>query len=94
MNSQEVKYRIQFKKNPDFDKESCLELKGKIMNRPNEYDTPEIYERELANLESRMDKSISLAEKHRHEIHPSISFIQAVELYGMGIDATQLNPKI
>lgn len=33
------------------------------MNRPNEYDTPEIYERELANLESRMDKSISLVEK-------------------------------
>lgn len=42
--------------------------------------------------ENRLDKSYKWVEQHRDEIHPSISFIQAVELYDMGIDPTQINP--
>ena len=47
---------------------------------------------ELLMLEKRLDKSIKWVEEHKNEIHPSISFIQSVELYDMGIDVTQINP--
>jgi len=54
---------------------------------------PKILELEFINLEKRLDRSCEWVEKHKTEIHPSISFIQAIELYGMGIDVTQLTPK-
>jgi len=38
-------------------------------------------------------RGISSSKAHRNEIHPSISFIEAIELYDMGIDVTQLKPK-
>jgi hypothetical protein len=59
------------------------------------WDIPEILKPgwELLNLEKRLDKSIKWVEEHKNEIHPSISFIQSIELYDMGIDVTQLNPK-
>jgi hypothetical protein len=57
------------------------------------WDIPEILKPELLNLEKRLDKSIKWVEEHKNEIHPSISFIQSVELYDMGIDVTQLTPK-
>ena len=56
------------------------------------WDISEILKPELLNLEKRLDKSIKWVEEHKNEIHPSISFIQSVELYDMGIDVTQLNP--
>ena len=57
------------------------------------WDIPEILKPELLNLGKRLDKSIKWVEEHKNEIDPSISFIQSVELYDMGIDVTQLNPK-
>jgi len=54
------------------------------------FNIPEILIPELKNLEERLNKSISWVEKHRNLIHPSISFIQAVEIHDMGIDVTQL----
>lgn len=56
------------------------------------WDLPEILKPELRGLERRLDKSCKWVEENRNEIHPSISFIQAVELYDMGIDVTQLKP--
>jgi predicted RNase H-like nuclease (RuvC/YqgF family) len=49
--------------------------------------------REILSLEKRLDKSINWVEKYKNKIHPTISFIQAVELRGMGIDVTQLKLK-
>jgi len=57
------------------------------------WDLPEILKPELRGLERRLDKSFKWVEEHRNEIHPSISFIQAIEVYDMGIDVTQLKPK-
>ena len=54
---------------------------------------PELLKPELINLEKRLNKSIDWVERNRNQIHPSISLIQSVELYDMGIDVTQLNPK-
>jgi hypothetical protein len=48
---------------------------------------------ELVNKERRLDKAISWVERNRHTIHPSISFIQAIELYDMGIDVAQIKPE-
>lgn len=47
-----------------------------------------MYKPELRGLERRLDKSCKWVEEHKNEIHPSISFIQAIELYDMGIDVT------
>ena len=59
----------------------------------NRWDIPEFLRTELEMLETRMDKAVKFVEKHKDEIHPSISFIQAIELYDMGLDVTQLKPK-
>lgn len=56
------------------------------------WDLPQILKPELRGLERRLDKSCKWVEENRNEIHPSISFIQAVELFDMGIDVTQLKP--
>ena len=61
--------------------------------KKNKWDLPELFRPELINLEKRINKACLWVEKHRTEIHPSISFIQSVELYDMGIDVTQLTPK-
>ena len=58
-----------------------------------DWDLPEILKPELRGLERRLDKSCKWVEEHRNEIHPSISFIEAIELYDMGIDVTQLKNK-
>ena len=58
-----------------------------------DWDLPEILKPELIHLENRLDKSCKWVEEHRNEIHPSISFIQAMGLYDMGVDVTQLKPK-
>ncbi len=53
----------------------------------------ELLEPEFLNLNKRMDKVIKWVEEHKSEINLSISFIQAVELYDMGLDVTQLISK-
>jgi len=64
-----------------------------MQNYKKQWDLPEILIPELTNLEKRLNKSIKWVEEHKNEIHPSISFIQSVELYDMGVDVTQLKPK-
>ena len=51
---------------------------------------PEFLKPELERLDKRLTKSIDWVEKNKANIDPSISFIQAFELYDMGIDVTQL----
>lgn len=51
---------------------------------------PEFLKPELEGLDKRLTKSIDWVEKNKPNIDPSISFIQAFELYDMGIDVTQL----
>jgi len=63
------------------------------MRKTKNCEFPEILKPEFKFLEKRLDKSIKFVEKHIDEIHQSISFIQAVELYDMGIDVTQLKLK-
>lgn len=58
-----------------------------------DWDLPEILKPELRGLEKRLDKAYEWVEKHRNEIHPSISSIQAMQIYDMGIDVTQLKPE-
>jgi hypothetical protein len=60
------------------------------MKNKNEWKLPEILKSEFIFLEKRLDKSIKWVEENRNEIHPSISFIQSVEFYDMGVDVTQL----
>lgn len=57
------------------------------------WELPKILNPELIGLDRRIDKSCKWVEEHRDEIHPSISFIQAVELFDFGIDVTQIKPK-
>lgn len=49
-----------------------------------------IFKPELIFREKRLDKAIKWVEENRKSIHPSISFIEAIELYDFGIDVTQL----
>jgi len=64
-----------------------------MKNRRATWKLPEMLNPEFRFLEKRLDKSIEWVNKHRDEIHPSISFIQAIEIYDMGIDVTQIKPK-
>jgi len=61
--------------------------------RKEQYDLPEFLTSELKFKETRIEKAINWVEKHREDIHPSISFIQSVELYDFGLDVTQIVPK-
>jgi len=54
---------------------------------------PEILEPEFRFLDKRLDKAVKWVEENRKDIHPSISFIQAIEIYDMGIDVTQIKPE-
>ena len=58
-----------------------------------DWDLPEILKPEFRGLERRLNKSCKWVKEYKNEIHPSISFIQAIELYDMGIDVTQVKPK-
>lgn len=53
---------------------------------------PEFLTPELKGLERRLDRACKWVEENREKIHPSISFIQAIELYDFGIDVTQIDP--
>ena len=55
-----------------------------------EWELPELWRPELRNLEKRLGKSTKWVEKNKSEIHPSISWIQSIQLHDMGIDVTQL----
>lgn len=44
---------------------------------------------ELINLEHRLDRSINWVESRKNQLHRSMSFIEAIELYDMGLDASQ-----
>lgn len=57
------------------------------------WELPEILKPEIIHHEKKLNKAFEWVEKNKAEIHPSISFIQSVELYNMGIDVTQLKPK-
>jgi hypothetical protein len=61
------------------------------MRNKKHWELPQILTPEFGLLEKRLDKSIKWVEENKTKIHPSISFIQSVELYNMGIDVTQLN---
>lgn len=50
-----------------------------------------LLEPEFINLEKRLDKSIKWVEKNKDKIE--IPFLQAVTLYDMGLDVTQLKIK-
>jgi len=54
---------------------------------------PKILISELKNVDHRLDKAIKIYEKNKNKIHPSISYIQAIELFDFGIDVTQLKIK-
>ena len=52
----------------------------------------ESMQREFYLLDKRMEKSCNWVEKNKNNIHSSISFIEAVTFYDLGIDVTQLKP--
>lgn len=56
------------------------------------YKLPELLVPELKWFDKRLTNSIDWVQKNKVDIHPSIPFIQAVELYDMGIDVVQLKP--
>jgi len=53
-----------------------------------------IFEAELNHIDKRLNKSIKWVEKNRNKIDDKISFIQAIELYDMSIDVTQIKLNI
>jgi hypothetical protein len=58
------------------------------------YTLPDILIPELKLLDKRLDKAYERVIKYEKDIHPSISFIDAVRFVDMGIDVTQLKPEL
>ncbi len=66
---------------------------NKLKKNKRKWEFPQILRPELENLNGRLERAVKLVKENRDNIHPSISYIDAIQLYDMYIDATQINPE-
>ncbi len=60
------------------------------MKTKTKWELPHILIPELNYMEKRINKACDWVEANREDIHPDISFINAVQLYDFGINVTQI----